>query len=159
MTSNEMVMNKLGHLTVIIEYMSIWERCSFFCFDIKFSTLFSLWCTLRRKILWNVFDVMYIESSMYCIFRDRSMRPPNPTGPTHLFTEDYKKWLWNSRLWWNELVSWCSYVARRGSNLDPLWGAIYARSMQQPMLLSWIQKFLALINHLHQASDHWNSSL
>ena len=77
MTSNEMVMNKLGHLTVIIEYMSIWERCSFFCFDIKFSTLFSLWCTLRRKILWNVFDVMYIESSMYCIFRDRSMRPKN----------------------------------------------------------------------------------
>ena len=95
MTSNEMVMNKLGHLTVIIEYMSIWERCSFFCFDIKFSTLFSLWCTLRRKILWNVFDVMYMESSMFCIFRDRSMRPNWLTSLISEFHVNSEIWGWH----------------------------------------------------------------
>ena len=51
------------------------KRSSLLGFDILLSMYFWRWCTRHRKIRPNVFDVLCFEFSMYCIFRDRRMRP------------------------------------------------------------------------------------
>ena len=51
------------------------KRSSLLGFDILLLMYFWRWCTRHRKIRPNVFDVLCFEFSMYCIFRDRRMRP------------------------------------------------------------------------------------
>ena len=66
---------KVRLMYCVLKSSTILKRCSFFFFDVKYSMLGLLRCTIHRIIRPNAFDVLYIEFSTYCIFRDRCMRP------------------------------------------------------------------------------------
>ena len=55
--------------------INVTKRCSLLIFDVLFSMLVNVGCTIHRTFLWNAFDVLYIENSTYCIFSDRCIRP------------------------------------------------------------------------------------
>ena len=69
---------KVRLMYCVLKSSTILKRCSFFFFDVKYSMLGLLRCTIHRIIRPNAFDVLYIEFSTYCIFRDRCMRPYYP---------------------------------------------------------------------------------
>ena len=73
-----MTSNKVGGFVSTINFLwiiNVTKRSSLLIFDVLFSMLVNVGCTIHWTFLWNAFDVLYIENSTYCIFSDRCIRP------------------------------------------------------------------------------------